>query len=259
MSEVIINKTKINFIQAQNFDNARPTLLFIHGAGQSSSTWRFQKDRFSGSSKFNFIAIDLPGHGKSEGEGFRTIAEYKSFLIEFIETLKLNRPILIGHSMGGGIAMLIAIQNPEIVNALVLVATGAKLSVAQQTLIAAKDNYKEFCELASQRMFAEDSLEELKHEFRDGLLSIRPEVSYGDLIACNEFNILNDLDKIAHPTLIISSDKDILTPIKYGEYLHQNIYGSEFHQIKGSGHFIMQEKSIEFNLLLQNFLSDIIE
>ncbi|MEM7009817.1 MAG: alpha/beta hydrolase [Thermodesulfobacteriota bacterium] len=258
MSEVIINKTKINFIQAQNFDKARPALLFIHGAGQSSSTWRFQEVEF-GPSKSNFIAIDLPGHGKSEGDGFSTVSGYKSFLLEFIETLNLKRPILIGHSMGGGIAMQIAIQNPEIVCAIVLVATGAKLSVAQQTLIAAKDNYKEFCELASQRMFAEDSSEQLKHEFRDGLLNIRPEVSYGDLIACNEFNILNKLDKINVPSLIVSSDKDILTPTKYGEYLHQNIYGSEFHQIKGSGHFILQEKPIEFNQILQNFLSDIIE
>jgi pimeloyl-ACP methyl ester carboxylesterase len=161
--------------------------------------------------------------------------------------------------MGGGIAMLLAIERPEILKACVLAATGAKLSVAQQTLDTVKNNYEAFCEIAPQRMFAEDSPQELKQEFKQGLIDIGQEVCYWDLVTCNEFDILDDVHKITLPTLIVSADKDMLTPVKYGEYLHQKIYGSEFYEIKGSGHFIMQEKSQEFNVILENFLNNFIE
>ena len=259
MSEITIRGNKVHYIEGEMFDKSRPTLLFIHGAGQRITTWRFQEDLFKNHPKFNYVALDLPGHGGSRGKGFRSVAEYKDFLLEFIGDLQLKDIILVGHSMGGGVAMLLAIDHPEIVKACVLVATGASLKVAEQTLDTVKNNYTAFCEISPDRMFAEDSAKELKQEFKEGLLDTGSEVSYWDLIACNEFDIMNKVEKISTPTLIISADKDILTPVKYGEYLHLKIYGSEFHEIKGSGHFIMQEKAHEFNGILENFLNDFIE
>jgi len=259
MSEITIEGNQVHYIEGDKFDKSRPTLLFIHGAGQSVATWRFQLDLFRNHPDFNFIALDLPGRGGSGGTGFRTVGEYKEFVLEFIEHLNLENIILIGHSMGGGVAMLIALERPEILQACILVATGAKLSVAEQTIEAVKNYYEAFCEIAPDRMFAENSADELKQEFRKGLFDTGPEVCYWDLIACNEFNIMDEVEKINVPTLIISGDKDILTPLKYGEYLHQKIYGSQFYKVKGSGHFIMQEKLEEFNGILVEFLNDFIE
>jgi len=259
MTEITIREARVHYIEGERFDRSRPTLLFVHAAGQSVATWKFQLELFKNHSHFNFIALDLSGHGGSEGEGLRSVTEYKDFLLEFIDSLKLQNVILVGHSMGGGIAMLLAIERPEILKACVLAATGAKLSVAQQTLDTVKNNYEAFCEISPQRMFAEDSPQELKQEFKQGLIDIGQEVCYWDLVTCNEFDILDDVHKITLPTLIVSADKDMLTPVKYGEYLHQKIYGSEFYEIKGSGHFIMQEKSQEFNIILENFLNNFIE
>ncbi len=99
----------------------------------------------------------------------------------------------------------------------------------------------------------------LRQEYQNGLLNTKPRVCYQDLIACDEFDISNDLEKIAVPTLIVSAEKDIMTPPKRGEYLHQKIYGSEFYQITGSGHFPIQEKAEDFNSVLLNYISDFIE
>ncbi|GJM16639.1 MAG: alpha/beta hydrolase [Thermodesulfobacteriota bacterium] len=241
------------------FDRSRPTLLFVHGAGQRAYTWRFQEDLFRNHPKFNYIALNLPGRAGSEGEGLNTLEEYKNFLLELISTLELNNIILVGHSMGGGIAMLVAIEHPELLKALVLVATSAKLSVARETLEKVRDNYEEFYKISPTRAFAEESPDSLKQEYQKGLIDTGSEVCYGDLIACNEFDITKEVEKIHLPTLIISADKDIMTPAKYGEFLHQKIYGSEFHVIKGSGHFVMQEKAHEFNTILEDFLNDFIE
>ncbi len=122
-----------------------------------------------------------------------------------------------------------------------------------------RDNYEEFYEVSPTRAFAEESSESLKHQYKEGLIDTGAEICYGDLAACNEFDIMKEVEKIHLPTLIISADKDIMTPAKYGEYLHQKIYGSEFHVIQASGHFVMQEKSAECNKLIIEFLAKIIE
>ncbi|MCZ6684799.1 MAG: alpha/beta hydrolase [Candidatus Dadabacteria bacterium] len=259
MSEISIQGNKLHYIEGDKFDKSRPTILLIHAAGQSVSTWRFQLDLFRNHPSFNLIALDLPGRGGSGGEGFHTVSEYKELVLEFTEHLNLKNIILVGHSMGGGVAMLIALEHPEIIKACVLAATGAKLSVAEQTLEVVKNNYEAFCEISPDRMFAEDSADELKQEFKKGLFDTGSHVCYRDLIACNEFNIMDAVENISVPTLIISADKDILTPTKYGEYLHQKIYGSQLYLVKDSGHFIMQEKAEEFNGILVEFLNDFIE
>ena len=259
MSEITIEGNKLHYIEGEKFDNSRPTILMIHGAGQSASTWMFQLDLFRNHPSFNLIVLDLPGRGGSGGAGFHTVREYKELVLEFTEHLNLKNIILIAHSMGGGVAMLIALEHPEIIKACVLAATGAKLSVAEQTLEVVKNSYEAFCELSPERMFAEDSADELKQEFKESMLDTGPEVCYWDLIACNEFNIMDAVEKIVVPTIIISADKDILTPSKYGEYLHQKIYGSQLYIVKGSGHFIMQEKAKEFNRVILEFLDGFIE
>lgn len=240
-------------------DKSRPTLLFVHGAGQRSYGWRFQEDVFKNHPDFNYVALDLPGRAGSEGDGYKTVSEYKDFLLEFIEELKLENIIMIGHSMGGAIAMLIAIEHPELLKAVALIATSPKLAVAQQTLDKVRENYDEFCEISPTRAFAEISPQELKDEYKRGLVDTGSKVCYSDLIACNDFDITDEVNKINLPTLIVSADKDIMTPWKNGEYLHQEIYGSEFHLIKDSGHFVMQEKAQETNSILSQFFNNFIQ
>ena len=161
--------------------------------------------------------------------------------------------------MGGAIAMQIAIEQSELLKAVSLIATSPKLAVAQQTLDMVRENYDDFCEISPTRAFAEGSPKELKDEYREGLIDTGSEVCYGDLIACNEFDITDEVNKIKVPTLIISADKDIMTPWKNGEYLHRQIYGSEFHLIKDSGHFVMQEKAQKINSILSQFLNNFIQ
>ncbi len=259
MSEVTIRGDKIHYLEGDRLDISRLTLLFIHGAGQSAATWRFQHDAFGNNAGFNFIAPDLPGHGDSEGDGFTSISAYKDFVLDFIETLELGEVIIVGHSMGGMAAMLLAIEHPELLKACVLVATSAKLRVAQQTLELIKKDYPEFCNTSPTRAFAAEAPDALKLKYIKGLLNTKPEVCYQDLIACNEFDIINDVEKIGVPVLIVSAEKDIMTPPKNGEYLHHKIYGSEFHRIKGAGHFLIQEKADEFNSILLNHISDYIQ
>lgn len=254
MPTVSIQGLKINYISGNEFKKSRPTVLMVHGAGQSSATWEYQIDALRSHPNFNLIVPDLPGHGKSEGSGHRSIKEYCSFIKDFADTLNLEKLVLVGHSMGGGMSLVFTLAYPERVYACVLAGTGARLRVSPETLLSVKNSYEVFCEVAPTRMFADSSPDELKKKFAEGLRRTLQEVSYWDLMACDEFDIMGEIKGIAVPTLIISATEDILIPVKYGEYLNQEIRGSMLHVIRGAGHFMMQEKPDEFNLVLLEFL-----
>ena len=255
MSEITVDGIKVNYIEGANKDGSLPTVLLIHGAGQNLYTWKYQLDFLSGESNFNFIALDLPGHGGSDGKGESTIRGYKEFTNKFIEALGLKSLIIVGHSMGGAVAMLYALDHPELVMALVLVDTGPKISVAVQTLKAVNNDYDKFCEIVSIRAFASSSADGLKQEFKNTLQSISHEICSSDLLACDGFNIKERVRDISAPSLIIAGAEDIITPVKYGEFLNDNIAGSVLYLLGGAGHFVMQEQPEEFNIILKSFLS----
>ena len=257
MPYISVRGSRINYISGEDIRKSLPTVLMVHGAGQSSATWEYQVEILKNRPEFNLIAMDLPGHGKSEGTGYKSIAEYTDFVRDFSDALGLQKLIIVGHSMGGGIAQVFTIDYPERVCACVLVGTGARLRVAKETLLAVRNNYETFCAVAPSRSFASSSPERLKIKFREGLLRTAQEVSYWDLMACDEFDIIGEVGAIKVPSLIISGAEDILTPVKYGEYLNDKIPGSHFNVIDNAGHFMMQEKPDEFNRVLLDFLESL--
>ncbi|MER3445865.1 MAG: hypothetical protein C4291_03075 [Candidatus Dadabacteria bacterium] len=258
MPKVSVRGIKINYIAGENLEKSRPTLLMIHGAGQSSLTWEYQIDVLKDHLGVNLIIPDLPGHGRSEGRGCKTIREYTEFIKDFVDTLGLERLIPVGHSMGGGIAQVFTLDYPKMVYACILVGTGARLRVAKETLETVKSDYETFCMMAPTRSFSPSSPEELKRRFIEGLLKTPQTTSQWDLLACDEFDIMNEVEGIKSPTLIISADEDILTPVKYGEYLNLKIRDSRLLVIKNAGHFMMQERPDEFNRILIEFLDSIL-
>ena len=93
----------------------RPPLLLIHGAGACHLCWPAELRRLSG---YTVYTLDLPGHGKSAGIGQHTIAAYAAKVIEFLSAMGIYHATLIGHSMGGAIALQAAYEYPNQVSAL---------------------------------------------------------------------------------------------------------------------------------------------
>ena len=85
-------------------------------------------------------------------------------------------------------------------------------------------------------------------------LDTNPEVVRNDFIACNHFDLMEAVGNISLPTLILTGSEDHLTPVKYGEYLNQNISGSKHVVIEGAGHMLALEKPKEFMFQLTTFI-----
>lgn len=232
-----------------------PAVIFIHGAGQSTLCWKFQKALAEVIDKFSFIFIDLPGHGKSTGSGFNTVKAYSDFIHEFIKELDIDEYILIGHSMGGRIAQVHILEYPEPVIGCVLAGSGARIRVTNYTMECAKNRFEEFASLASENALSASASEKLREEFKSWILDTNQQTVINDLEACNKFDTREEISRFNVPALIIAGDKDNLATPEHYLHLKNEIPDSKLEIIKGAGHFMMLEKPAEFNRLVAVFLN----
>lgn len=221
-------------------------LLFIHGAGASTSVWRLQLLHFK-----DALAVELPGH--PNGTGCNTIEEYAASVEGYIEKNSVKDPVLVGHSMGGAIAITLALRHPDIPG-MVLVGTGARLRVRSEILSKINENYKEATELIAKWSISPTSDTVIAERNAEEMLHVDRKVAYGDFVACNKFDRMRDVEKISCKTLIIVGADDKMTPVKYSEYLHENIANSGLVVIPGAGHSVMLERYRAFNDALRGFL-----
>jgi pimeloyl-ACP methyl ester carboxylesterase len=225
------------------------TPLFIHGAGASPMVWRLQLLHFKGS-----LAVELPGH--PNGAGYSTIEEYASWVEGYIGKKAVKDPVLVGHSMGGAIAITLALRNSHLAG-LILVGTGARLRVHPNILSKIKENYEEASKLIGSWSVSPSSDPIIAERIAEELLQMNPEVTYGDFMACDKFDRMNDVHKIACKTLIAVGADDLMTPVKYSQYLHEKIGKSKLVVIPGAGHSVMLEKHRSFNAAVQDFLDSL--
>jgi pimeloyl-ACP methyl ester carboxylesterase len=231
-------------------ENLEPTLLFIHGAGGSHKLWESQLNFFQ-----HAIAVDLAGH--DVGAGKSTIHEYVEEVKRFCDENSLRNIVMIGHSMGGGIAQKFALDYQECLKAIVLVCTGAKLRVAPKIFAAIKENHAQAIELITEFVFSNKAPSETRKRAAEEMMKISPDVIYGDFEACDKFNVMSRLNEIKLPALIMCGLEDQLTPVKYSEYLKNNIPNSRLEIIADASHMVMLERPEEFNERLEKFIKEL--
>ena len=231
----------------------REVILFIHGAGGGQFTWSFQKGFFE--NQFNPIIIELPGHGESGGEGEEEIGRYAEHVHAFLKAMGLQRVFLVGHSMGGAIVQTMALAHPEVMKGIVLVGTGAKLRVFPMILEEIKNHFEETVRKIAEFSFSRKAPRELIERGVSDLMKCQPEILYGDFLACDRFDIINQVERIDLPTLVLCGNEDEMTPVKYAQFLHQYIKGSKLEVLPEGGHMVMMEAPVVFNEKIKEFIA----
>jgi len=225
------------------------TLVFLHGAGGTRLSWQLQTYYFRDS-----LAINLPGH--PEGSGYKTIEEYARWLHEHLKRNDVADPVLVGHSMGGAIAIEYALHSTS-VKGLVLVGTGARLRVRQDLLAKIMENYEQASKFIARISVSPNCDPIVVERIAKEMLKVNAEVTYGDFLACDGFDRMSEVGDINLETLVICGADDQMTPPKYSQYLHDKIRNSRLVVIPGAGHSVMLEKHREFNEALQVFLASL--
>ena len=244
---------KLHYFASEADNFVRPPVLLIHGAGGHHLYWPPQVRRLHNQRMF---AMDLPGHGKSDGIGHHRVQDYADEILKLMAALRLNAAVLVGHSMGGAIALDAAIRFPRRVLGLCLIGSGARLRVDPAILrsLAQDSNYAAALRLIGERSFAARTGRRLMELAMQRMAETRPSVLHGDLMACNAFDVTHQISNINSPTLVLCGAEDQMTPPKYSDFMHANIGGSRLKIIPGAGHMVMLEQPDEVADELASFL-----
>lgn len=246
----------IHYRRAGRTNSGRVPLILIHGAGGSHLYWPPEIRHLDGE---DIIAVDLPGHGASEGSGKKTIAAYARKVIGFMDALNIEKGVIAGHSMGGAVAQRLSLDNPERVKALILIGTGAKLRVHGKLFQFCRDEntYPQAVSLITEWAFSPQADHRLVELAGERMEELPASVLLDDFTACDDFDVRDQVEQIEQPTLIICGEEDRMTPVRFSEYLEQNLSRSRLEIIPEAGHMVMLEQPEMVAKLINDFLTEV--
>lgn len=219
-------------------------IIMVHGAGGSSATWYLQIKNLS--KHLYVIAIDLNGHGKTPDRNEDDVT--RSYLSDIESViLQFEKPVLCGHSMGGALTQLFAMEKPEVLAGIILVGTGARLRVNPMIFNLLENDFEGYVEAVAEFLFHDDADDSLKEATKAEVRKCPASITRRDFELCDNFDMMEKVASIYLPTLVIVGDGDVLTPEKYSRYLADKISTSQFEVISMAGHSVMLEQPKAFN------------
>lgn len=228
-------------------------MIFVHGSGFTCLFWHYQTSYFKDSE-----AISLPGH--PEGKACTSVTEYADWLRGYVREMDYKGVILVGHSLGGAIALDYGLRYAVDLKALILIGTGARLRVHPDYLVLCEEGTRDIGVWMEAWEPAYDSvLTELKARLFEERMLIGPGVQLNDLLCCDKFDVIADIHRIELPTLVICGSEDQMTPVKYSQFLASKIKGAKQVVIEGGTHMVPAEKPAEVNQAIEEFLGSLRE
>ncbi len=232
-------------------------LLLIHGSGVSAGYWVNQLLGLRDA--FRVMAIDLPGHGKSDPIPNASVETYADTVAKFL-TAVIPRPVMVaGHSLGGAVAMALAARRRDIVTGLVLLASCAKLPQAEspgERLLAFLPGPLRrilFFSMAQKLLFAPGVPMGAVSIGMQELRSCPPETILTDVQAARAMDLSEQAAKIDVPTLVLCGSRDRLTPPELSEQLRTLIPRARLGIIEGAGHMLLLEVPERVNQAILDF------
>jgi len=231
------------------FDPALPAIVFLHGASMDATVWKLMTRYFAWHGR-SVLAVDLPGHGRSDGPAIGSIEGMADWLLHLLDTAGLERAALVGHSMGCLVALDAAGRQPERVSALGFCGGAARIPVADVLLHSSAAGEHLAMELINSWGFGR------KAQFGGyrvpGLWMLgcgirifehaAKGVLHADLAACNDYRAgAERAGQVRCPTLVIAGERDVMTPVKAGRSLADSIAGARFVVLPGIGHIMPEE------------------
>jgi pimeloyl-ACP methyl ester carboxylesterase len=243
------------WLSSEPWDTARKHIVFIHGSGGDHTVWSRQFPKLK--DEWNVTAIELPGHGRSEGAGEQDVPAYVEWVREILEAFAIPKPIMAGHSLGAAIALAFAIKYPGLLSGIIPVGGGAKMPVNQAILDGLKTNPASVIEMIVKFSLTKNNREHIGGPLRESLLKANAEILYGDLVACDKQDITAEIAGITIPVLVICGDDDKMTPPDFSRFLADHIPGARISLIENAGHFVMLENPEAVNRVVSDFSAHI--
>ena len=250
------NKKVFSSDIGQTFDKNKHSIILLHGSGQSHVVWSLTV-QYLADEGYNVFAIDLPGHGNSEGSSLKTIEDMAIWLNKTVNVIGIKDLTILGHSQGCLVALEYANKFPDNIKNLIFVAGSYQIPVNKSLIDLAKAGDMESLNLMmkwgygySKQFIGGNPLQKILNSSRE----VR-EVLAVDLEACNNYkNGINCINKIKCPTFFIFGELDKMIKLEKGKEFSGLIPGSITHIIKDCGHMIILENAFEMREKIAEFL-----
>ena len=237
------------YTAAHELDPAKPTVVFVHGAGLDHSAFGLQS-RYFGYHGRNVLALDLPAHGRSDGPALSDIQEMADWVSEALKSLKIPKAAVVGHSMGSLVTLEFAVRHPEQAERIAFIGIAFPMKVGAPFLEAAKAN--DYSAFDMHTIWGHGAQVALAGNPSPGmwmhgdalarLERLAPGVLYAGLKACNDYAAgLESAAKVKCPALFILGRRDVMTPLRAAKALQERIAGAKTVEIAASGHALMAE------------------
>lgn len=226
------------------------SMLFIHGAGCTAAAFREQVAAF-GSAE----ALELPGHGATPG-GAASIGEFADFGQSRLAKRTPRSVVLCGHSMGGAVALEIALRKDPAVKAVVTIGSGARLRVAPALFESMSTDFENAARQLARRFFF-DPRPPWVTEAVAQMASVGVDQTLRDFRACDAFDAVERLGDLSVPLLAVTGDADALVPAKYATFIADRVPVGAARIVGGAGHFAMVERPDETNALISAFVAQL--
>jgi pimeloyl-ACP methyl ester carboxylesterase len=209
-----------------------PRPIFIHGSGGDHRVWSLQTAHLAGA-----VALDLPGRaGGDPATDIGTLADAVAQALEAIEPPRA----LIGHSLGGAVALELAIERPELVDGLVVISSSGRLAIPDATLARAGEDFAAERERLIAGSFA-DPAAPMARRARQALDAVGTRTLLADYATCRTVALGGRLGGVGVPVLLIVGDDDPFTPLRMSEDLARELPLSQMVVIPGARHMPMAE------------------
>ncbi len=211
------------------------SIVLVHGAAGNAATFAPVLDRFL--DRFGEAsAIDLPGRGSSPGPALDRAERAAAWLLEELSRRRIARPLLVGHSYGGAVALSAALASSTDVAGVALVASGARLRVAPAIL----ERAARLETLPLDFAFGPETPAEVIRAYAAAAEGTPPATALADWQACDHFDVIGSLERVTVPALVMYGEQDELTPPKHQLRLAEAL-GAEAIAFAGRGHMLPWE------------------
>jgi pimeloyl-ACP methyl ester carboxylesterase len=237
------------YTAAHALDPAKPTVVFVHGAGLDHSVFGLQS-RYFGYHGRNVLAVDLPAHGRSDGPPLATVAQMADWVLQLLDAAKLGKAAIVGHSMGSLVALECAARHPARIERIALLGIAYPMKVGEAFMDAARRNDPAAFDMETIWGHSPQSAiganpnpgMSMYGESLARLARLAPGVLHNDLKACHEYaGGEAAVAKLQCPVLFVLGRRDQMTPAKAGASFAQTVPNARLVQLEASGHSLMSE------------------
>jgi pimeloyl-ACP methyl ester carboxylesterase len=229
----------------RDFNPAQRTVVFIHGAANDHSVWSLQS-RYFAFHGWNVLAVDLPGHGQSDGPLLASVPALADWVAAFLDAANVKPATIIGHSMGSLTALELSSRRPDLASKLALVGTAVPMAVGDVLLDAARDDEEKARRMIVDWSYAPASHLGNNHKVPGSWLPgnsmalmrrMAKGLLHNDLAACRAYRGgLDAAEKVDAPALVLFGQYDMMTPPKAAQAALGALKNSRAETIRDAGH-----------------------